>query len=227
MSELHWLSSLFEYFLFSEVVPEIFILYGYGWNDIVSYKAYFGVKRSWYWPKWASRFCMHLTRLQRLQQSLYEELISTHCRAWNKTKSIYFSYCYNKTKVQTFSRKRQIKDNKYVLYRYLFNIWLSAVAMRATLSEEIRLSLISVKAALCFIYWKYTFLFFKKTFFPFACRKWHKLLLIFSPVATSSRSIDKRAQSMPFDRENLNYTQRFPLSLQTYCDLHLQTLTGS
>ena len=53
--------------------------------------------------------------------------------------------------------------------------------------EEIRLSLISVRAALCLIYWKYTFLFFKPTSLSFACRKGHKLSLILSRVASSSR----------------------------------------
>jgi len=53
-------------------------------------------------------------------------------------------------------------------------------------------SLISVRAMFCYIYWKYTFLFSKPTSLPFVCRKGHKLLLIFSRVATSSRIKTKK-----------------------------------
>ena len=153
---------------------------------ILSSKAYVGVKRSWYWPKWASCLCAWLD-CNSCSRVFMNNWFATNCIVSNKIIA-FFSYGYKKTNVQAILQEWRIEDNKSI-YKWMSVLYLTRCRCRDSGHIGLGNSIIFdyLWVALCFIHWKLTFLFFKPTFPPFACRKGNKLSLIFSQVATSSR----------------------------------------
>ena len=130
LSELHLLSSLFKFFsvkcfwkLFRKYLSYIRQPMA---EMILSSKAYVGVKRSWAVLTKMSKLFVCVTRLQLLQQSLYEQLICHKLNCIEQNKGIFFILLekktkQNKTNVQAILQERRIENNKSI-YGCLFCI---------------------------------------------------------------------------------------------------------